>query len=99
MVESGEFIARSFADELARKNLDQKVVDQWEQLNGVCLLKERVVYSQGLVETLGWYNQAVRWAQAFTSSCGGGIDPFLRNYVTESGDNYTTETGDNYIGE
>lgn len=76
-VSAEEFIARSYADDLARTNLAQKLVDQWEKVNGVCLLKERVTYSQGLVETLGRYHEAVAWAEALTDECGILGVPFL----------------------
>jgi hypothetical protein len=43
---------------------------------GACIVKERIAYPVTKVLTAAEYNQTLRWAQRYTSSCGNGVVPF-----------------------
>lgn len=63
---------RTYAEDLLRINGTDGLWDQWEKVNGVCLLKERYQLPVSMGLTLAQYRQAVRWAHAFTDECGAG---------------------------
>jgi hypothetical protein len=54
---------------------------------GACIVKERIAYPVTKVLTLAEYNQTLRWAQRYTSSCGGGVVPFDFSFNFSSEDN------------
>jgi hypothetical protein len=75
MVENEELKSRTITEDLARTNATQRVVDQWEKTDaGVCVIRERLVYSQDTVMDGAWIQQAEIWATKYTSECGEYID-------------------------
>jgi hypothetical protein len=73
MVEDGEFVANDITEDLARENTTQRVVDQWKKVDGVCLLNDRLVYSQSTVMDGEWIQDAEKWATKYTDECGTQI--------------------------
>jgi hypothetical protein len=74
MVENSEFVPKTFLQDLGHFNTTGRVVDQWEKPGGVCLLKERLVYSQSTEMTGEWIQGAEKWATKYTVECGTFID-------------------------
>jgi len=93
---AGNFVTKVDADWAARTNVGENQVDRWAH-DAVCVVEEVALYSMAFVQNLAWYNAAEAWRGE--KGCGTPPDPFINNYVAESGDNYIAENGDNYIGE
>jgi hypothetical protein len=73
MVENEELKSRTITEDLARENTTQRVVDQWKKPNGVCVLNDRLVYSQSVEMTGEWIQDAEKWANRYTDECGTRI--------------------------
>jgi hypothetical protein len=100
MVENEEPKSRTITEDLARTNLEQKVVDQWEKPNGVCVLRERLVYSQGTdTDDYAWYAKAVKWATKYTDECGAGYTFREKPGILTTADGLDVRTADNQTVE
>lgn len=90
----GEFTDVYYTDYEGHTNGTYGVWVQWEEVNGVFVVKEQFAYLADLVfPNSVAYNQTLRWAQQLTTGGGNGVVPFdpLDKLITVSSTGTTAD--------